>query len=74
MADREVITGTMVAAKGMLSTKALAIAEIQSTIATISIALSPLTSAMKPAIISRMPVCSRPPTTMNRPTKNSSVL
>ena len=73
-ADSERMTGIMVAAKGMLSTKALAIAETQSTMATISMALSPLMSAMKLAMISRIPVCSRPPTTMNRPMKNSRVL
>ena len=73
-AARLLMTGTIVAAKGILSTKALAIAEIHSTMAIISMALLPLIFAIKPAISSRIPVCSSPPTTINRPIKNSRVL
>ena len=64
----------MVAANGILSTKALAIVEPQMIIAIISLIFPPLTLAISPAITSSTPVCSRPPTTTNSPTKNSSVL
>ena len=66
--------GIIVAAKGILSTNALAIAEIHKIIAIISIRLPLLMSPMKFAMTFRVPVCSRPPTTMNNPMKNSSVL
>ena len=64
----------MVAAKGMLSTKALATAETQIMIKTMRMALPPLITPIHSAMSSRMPVSSRPPTTMNRPIKKSRVL
>ena len=68
------IIGIIVAAKGMLSTNALANAESHIIIATISIAFPPLIFPMKLAAISRIPVCSSPPTTTNKPIKNNNVL
>ena len=49
VADKLLITGIIVAANGILSTKALAMADIHITIAIIRIALLPLTFAIKPA-------------------------
>ena len=66
--------GTIVAAKGMLSTKALAIADTQRIMAIMSITLPPLISPMKFAMSLSMPVSSRPLTTIKSPTKNSRVL
>ena len=71
---RSVITGIMVAANGMLSIKALATADTIMIIAIITAIFPPLTDPIKPARISRTPVSSRPLTTTNSPTKNSSVL
>ena len=64
----------MVAANGILSTNALANAEIQMIIATINFVLEPLTLLINSAITVRTPVCSKPPTTTKSPTKNNSVL
>ena len=58
----------------MLSTNALAIAEIHIIIATISFKLPPLISPISVAIFSSIPVCSSPPTTANNPIKNKRVL
>ena len=66
--------GTIVAANGILSTNALAMAEIQMMIAIISLIFPPLIFPIKSAIITRIPVSSRPPTTINNPIKNSNVL
>ena len=68
------ITGTMVAAKGILSTKALATADTHRMMATITTALPPLSLAMPSANTPRQPVRSSPATTTNSPVKNSSVL
>ena len=68
------ITGTMVAEKGMLSTKALHTADSHRMMATITTALPPLMSAMPSASTARQPVRSSPATTTNRPVKNSRVL
>ena len=73
-ADKLLITGIMVAANGILSTNALANAEIQMIIATINFVLEPLTLLINSAITVRTPVYSKPPTTTKSPTKNSSVL
>ena len=54
--------------------KALAMAEPQMTIATMTRALPPLTVPMTPASSSSTPVCSRPLMTTKSPMKNSSVL
>ena len=61
--------GIIVAANGILSIKALAMADTQIIMATISLELPPLTLPMNAAMISRIPVCSRPPTTINNPIK-----
>ena len=53
---------------------ALAIAEIQMIIATITYTFPPLTLPMKDAMDFRIPVCSNPPTTIHNPMKNNSVL
>ena len=58
----------------MLSTNALAIAEIHKTIAMIITMLPPLIVPINSAISVRMPVCSKPPTETNKPMKNRSVL
>ena len=68
------ITGTIVAANGILSTNALAIAETQMIIATITYRLPPLTLPINSAISFKTFVCSRPPTTTKSPMKNNSVL
>ena len=68
------MTGTIVAANGMLSMKALATAESQRMITTITSRLPPLMLPIHCAIRFSTPVCSSPATEMNRPTKNSSVL
>ena len=72
-ADRLLITGIIVAAKGILSTKALAIPDIHIIMITIRRLLPWLNFSIKEAITSRTPVCSKPPTTMKRPIKNSRV-
>ncbi|CCY26544.1 unknown [Firmicutes bacterium CAG:114] len=73
VADRELITGTMVAAKGILSTKAEATAESQMRITIISDRLPPVIPAMPLAMASSTPVCSNPLTVKNRPRKKSTV-
>ena len=67
------ITGTMVAEKGMLSTKALHTADSHRMMATITAACPPLMRLIQPASTSRQPVSSKPLTTTNRPMKNNSV-
>ena len=71
--DMDWITGTMVAEKGMLSTKALHTADSHRMMATITAACPPLMRLIQPASTSRQPVSSKPLTTTNRPMKNSSV-
>ena len=68
------MTGIIVAAKGILSTKALVMAEIHRMMTTMTAALPPLTFVIKSAMICRTPVLSRPATETNRPMKKSSVL
>lgn len=68
------ITGIIVAANGMLSTKAEAKADTHKMMATMIIIFPPLISPMKLATLIRIPVCSKPPTTINKPIKNNSVL
>ena len=58
VADRELSTGTMVAAKGILSTKAEATAESQMRITIISDRLPPVIPAMPLAMASSTPVLS----------------
>ena len=72
--DMDFITGIIVAASGILSTNALAIAATQRMIAIISVRFPPLTRAIKSAITESTPVCSSPPTDINKPMKNKSVL
>ena len=68
------MTGIIVAAKGMLSTKALVMAEIHRMMTTMTAMLPLLTEVMKFAITLSTPVFSRPATETNRPMKKSSVL
>ena len=68
------MTGIMVAAKGILSTKALVMAESHRMTITITAILPSLTEVMKFAIMLSTPVFSRPATETNRPMKKSSVL
>ena len=63
----------MVAAKGILSTKAEATAESQMRITIISDRLPPVIPAMPLAMASSTPVCSNPLTVKNRPRKKSTV-
>lgn len=65
------MTGTIVAANGMLSTMELAIAESHTMMIITNITLPPLIISMKFATSSSTLVCSRPPTTTNSPMKNS---
>ena len=58
IADSVWMTGIIVAANGILSTNALAIADIQRIIAHISMPLEPLNLLIRPAISSSTPVCS----------------
>ena len=74
VAESVFITGIIVAANGILSINALAIADTQMIIAIITIIFPPLTFPMNCANISRIPVCSSPPTTKKRPIKKSNVL
>lgn len=73
-ADRLLIIGIIVVAKGMLSTNALTTADSHMIMAVITITFPPLILPINAAIISSIPVCSSPPITTNRPIKNSSVL
>ena len=68
------ITGSMVAANGMLSMKALATADTQMMMAIIRYALPEQILLMTPAMMVRMPVCSSPPTTTKSPMKKRIVL
>lgn len=68
------MTGIMAAAKGMLSTNALATADSHMMIPTITFTCPPLILLIKPAITARIPVFSNPLTTINKPIKNKSVL
>ena len=72
--ERLWITGIIVAANGMLSINALAIAESQIIIATIKYTFPPEIFPIKFAIKVKISVCSRPPTTTNNPIKNKTVL
>ena len=73
-AESPLIIGSIVAAKGILSTNAEAIADIQITIAIIILTFPPLTLLIKLAICSRIPVFSSPPTTIKRPVKKRRIL
>ena len=73
VAARLRITGIMVAAKGILSTNALATADPHRMIAMITSALPPPASPIREASNSSTPVCSKPLITTNRPMKNNSV-
>ena len=73
-AAMERMTGIIVAAKGILSTKALVTAESQRMMTTIVATWPPLMLVIKRAMISSTPVFSSPQTETNRPMKKSSVL
>ena len=60
VAESEVMTGTMVAAKGMLSTKAEAMPDSHRMMMTMRVRLPPVMWAMPWAMASSTPVCSRP--------------
>ena len=68
------ITGIMVAANGMLSTKADAIALTQMMIAIMMYGFPPEMLLMNPAMSLRISVCSSPPTTTKSPRKKRTVL
>ena len=68
------MTGTIVAANGMLSISALHTAESSRMMTMTALMLSPLMLEMNCAMSLSTPVCSSPATEMNRPMKNSSVL
>jgi hypothetical protein len=70
---RLLITGTIVAAKGILSIMAEAKADSQRMIDIIKMALPPDISPIYAASIFNVPVCSSPPTQINRPIKNRRV-
>ena len=68
------ITGIIVAANGILSTKALVMADTHRMMITMAAALPPLTDEMDCAIMSSTPVSSSPAIETNSPMKNSKVL
>ena len=73
VAESEVMTGTMVAAKGMLSTKAEAMPDSHRMMMTMRVRLPPVMWAMPWAMASSTPVCSRPLTARKRPMKKRTV-
>ena len=67
LTDRLLIIGIIVAAKGMLSTNALAMAETHIIIAVINFTFPPLIFSIKLAVAVKMPFSFNPPTTINKP-------
>ena len=68
------ITGIIVAAKGMLSINALAVPETHIISAVMAYMFPPLIFFINSAIIFKTPVCSKPSTTTKSPAKNTRVL